>query len=339
MTIQAPDEAAVRSAMLRGLAFLERFALGDVCWRGCAPDVSYMFFHVATRSSDRAFASRARTIARGAARRWCRDYPRLPPDTPAEAVLWWFAYGTCAPTALGLDTRAMRRDLARAVRGCCPRDFLGFDPRREAPPSTVCEPCECGAPAVDAVKCPACGERIERLHPYQAWQGAMVGAHIAETIGLDIGCTVRDALRWRARMQPYPDVRRRITEAGWHAFYAVTHLVYVLDDYSLHLLLPGLLAPEIELVRAVCRHALADDDIEMLGESIDVLLAVGEDEAGELVSRARRRLLAAQNRNGSWGDRDDDPYTRFHKTWVALDGLTSYGDRKLVRPRLPRARS
>ena len=313
MRIRAPDEAVRRSAMLRGLSFLERFALQDDCWRGCAPDVNYMFFHLATRSDDRELSRRARE------------------------ALWWFGYGTCAPTALGLDTRAMRRDLARAVRGRTPRDFLGFDPRREAPPSTVCEPCECGEHAGATANCPSCGAEIERLHRYQAWQGALVGAHIAETLGLDVGCTVHDALRWRARMQPYPDIRRRITEAGWYAFYAVTHVVYVLDDYSLRRLPPRPLAPEIDFVVRACRHAIADDDVEMLGESIDVLLAVGEDEMGDLVTRARRRLLATQNRNGSWGDRDDDPYTRFHKTWVALDGLTSYGRRELVRPRLPRA--
>jgi hypothetical protein len=336
MTTRPPDERVRSAATLRGLGFLERFALADACWSECAPDVQYMFFHLATRSSDRALSRRARRSAMRAALRWCRENPRLPPDATPSDVLWWYAYGATTPTELGLDTRAMRRDLARAARRHGPRDMIGFDPRRQAPPGTVCEPCDCGeTEAAHGARCARCGAKVERLHRYQAWQAALVGAHIAEILGIDAGCTVADALRWRRRMQPYPDMRRRVTGAGWCAFYAVTHLVYVLDDYSLRRLDPGPLAAEIDLIHRACRHAIAGRDIEMLGESIDVLLALGETESGELITRARRRLLAAQNRDGSWGDRDDEPYTRFHKTWVALDGLTSYGRRQLARRRLP----
>jgi hypothetical protein len=338
MATDGHDRQDRRAAMLRGLGFLERYALSDACWRLHAPDVTYLFFHLATRPDDRVVARRARTSALRVARRWCRENPRLPGGTSPGDALWWYGYGACAPTALGLDTRALRRDLARAARAHEPADFVCFDPRRGPPPHDHHEPCGCGALA-KAARCPECGDAIERLHRYQTWQAALVGAHIAETLGVDIGCTVRDAARWRASMQPYPDLTRRVSDAGWHAFYAVTHLVYALCDYSLHRLSPGPLAAEIALVRQACRRATTDGDVEMMGESIDVLLAVGEDEQAEPIVRARQRLLAAQKRDGSWGDEDDEPYTRMHKTWVALDGLTSYRDRRLVRPRLPRPRS
>ena len=69
--------------------------------------------------------------------------------------------------------------------------------------------------------------------------------------------------------------------------------------------------------------------------AIDALLALGEPDRDPLLVRARRKILATQNRDGSWGRRADEPYTRLHKTWVALDGLTRYGRREIVSPRLP----
>jgi hypothetical protein len=298
--------------MLRGLAYLERFALSDACWTACAPDVSYMFFHLATRPNDAAVRDRSRAIALRAAARWCREERRVPKSVRAPDLLWWLAYGTYTPTKLGLDTRSFRRDLAAACKQYDAVDFFGFDPKR-GPPS----------------------RKVQR---YRAWQDVLVGAHIAEALDLDVGCTVPDAVGWRPAMQPYPGAERGLRWNVWCAFYAVTHLVYVLDDYSRFRLPLRALAPERELVRAVCRRGIDRGDVEIMGESVDVLLAVGDTENDPLVVEARRRILALQNSNGSWGAPGDEAYTRMHKTWVALDGLTRYDTRELVTPSFPRAR-
>ncbi len=290
--------------MMRALEFLSDYALRDACWSACAPDVAYMFFHLATRSKQGQFTRTARTQAKRAARRWLGDHTRLPPRTAAEEVIFGYAYGACTATGLGLDTRALRRDLSGWARTVKPRSIFGFDPRREPPPGA------------------------------DEWQYAMVGTHIAEGVGMRLGWSVRDVAAWRRVMLPYPRPKRRLTKAAESAFYAVTHLVYVLNDYNLHSLPRARFLPEVEFLRAACAIAIAGDDLEGMGEAIDVLLALGEPHDDPLLVRARRRILATQNRDGSWGRRGDEPYTRLHKTWVALDGLTRYGRRAIVSPRL-----
>jgi len=291
--------------MLRALAFLSDYALTGACWSECAPDVAYMFFHLATRSRQGEFTRKARTQAVRAARRWLESHARLPPRTPAEDVIFGYAYGACTATQLGLDTRALRRDLSAWARKASPRSLFGFDPRRQPPPDS------------------------------DAWQYAMVGTHIAEGVGMRLPWSVRDVAGWRRVMLPYPRPKRRLTKAAESAFYAVTHLVYVLNDYNLHALPRERFLPEVEFLRAACAIAIAGDDVEGMGEAIDALLALGEPDRDPLLVRARRKILATQNRDGSWGRRADEPYTRLHKTWVALDGLTRYGRREIVSPRLP----
>jgi hypothetical protein len=292
------------AAMLRGLAFLSDFALRDACWSECPADVAYMFFHLGTRSRQGDFTRRARTLARRSAMRWLGEHPRLPPGTDAEEALYGYAYGACTARGVGLDTRALCRDLRVWARTQRPRQVLGFDPKREPPPSA------------------------------QDWQYALVATHIAEGVGLRLRWSVRDIAAWRLAMQPYPRLRHRFTPTSESAFYAITHLVYVLNDYNLYALPRARFEAEAELLRAACAIGIDDDDVEAMGEAVDALLALGEPERDPLLSRARQTILALQNRDGSWGSRADEPYTRLHKTWVALDGLTRYGRREVRRPRL-----
>lgn len=290
--------------MLAGLAFLAGYAPAGACWSECGADVVYMFFHLATRSRQGEFTRRARSLARRSAARWLDGHARVPARASAEDVLWGYAYGAYTATRVGLDTRGLLRDLAATARSLSPQQVFGFHPKRQAPPSA------------------------------EAWQCAMVGSHIAEGVGMRLGCSIRDAARWRRAMQPYPTARRGMGWSRWSMFYAVTHLVYVLNDYNLHLLPGERFAPEVAFLRAACEVAIAEDDVEALGESLDALLALGASDGDPRLELARRRLVSLQNRDGSWGRASDEPYTRMHKTWVALDGLTPYGRRSVLRPRL-----
>jgi hypothetical protein len=289
-------------ARLRGLSFLSDYAMRDACWSACAAEVSYMFFHLATRSRQGAFTRQARSLAHRASARWLAGNARVPARTPGDELLLGYAYGAYTATRVGLDTRALRRDLAARASSLRARELFDFDPRREPPPAP------------------------------DAWMSAMVATHIAEGVGMRLRWTLRDTARWRNAMQPYPRPRRRLSPAGWDAFYAVTHLVYVLNDYSLHLLPGERFAPEVQFLRAGCEVAIRDGDVEGMGEALDALLALGAPDDDPLLVRARAAILPLQNRDGSWGTRDDEPYTRLHKTWVALDGLTRYGRREVVAP-------
>ncbi len=318
-------------AARKGLSFLGRYALDGPCWESNAPDVQYLLYHQATRPKDLRLRRQARALAMRAAHRWLRERPHVPTGTPAPALLWWYAYGTFTPTRLGLNTKTLRRELSICARRFGARDFLGFDPRAEPPPSTLYAQCSCGTSNGLNACCPACGDRMGRIDRYQAWEQALVGAHIAEELGLNIGCTVADVARWRAAMLPYPRPQRGLTRLARHAVYAATHLVFVLNGYGLLRLPAEHFGAEAELMRLAGARAVASKDVELLGETIEVLTALGLNTNDPLLIAGRSTLLASQRHDGSWGSTTDLSYTRMHKTWVAIDALTTTGTRRLVR--------
>jgi hypothetical protein len=56
-------------------------------------------------------------------------------------------------------------------------------------------------------------------------------------------------------------------------------------------------------------------------------LCVGYISGEKLIREGTRFLLAHQNRDGSWGDVDDDVYNRYHSTETAVKGLCDYAAR------------
>jgi hypothetical protein len=119
------------------------------------------------------------------------------------------------------------------------------------------------------------------------------------------------------------------------ALYAVTHVVYTLNDYSTYRLRPGWLPREFAFLKANVASACERKDEELLGELLDSLKAFGLRESHPLIIRGTNFLLAAQNEDGSWGDPDEENIrTRCHTTWTAIDGLRTYAWRgeRLSRP-------
>ena len=74
--------------------------------------------------------------------------------------------------------------------------------------------------------------------------------------------------------------------------------------------------------------SLALRDPELLGEYLDCLKAFGVPSDDALVRAGIDFLMAAQNRDGSWGHvQDSDIYQRYHSTWTAVDGLRDFAFR------------
>ena len=126
-------------------------------------------------------------------------------------------------------------------------------------------------------------------------------------------------------MRPYPSIADANVELLSDAIYAVTHIVYTLNDYGTYRLRPGWLPREFAFLKANVASACERKDPEVLGELLDSLKAFGLDASHPLIMRGTGYLLASQNEDGSWGDPDEENIrTRCHTTWTAIDGLRTY---------------
>jgi hypothetical protein len=107
--------------------------------------------------------------------------------------------------------------------------------------------------------------------------------------------------------------------------YGATHLIYTYNDYSQFRVSQECFAPEFQHLHNNLEEAVVENDPETMGEYLDTLRAFGLGFEDKLIRAGFDFLLAAQNRDGSWGDiKDPDAYGRYHPTWTAIDGLRDY---------------
>ena len=151
------------------------------------------------------------------------------------------------------------------------------------------------------------------------WMDALANTYVAEQCGVMYGAGYKEVLKWLPSLRPYP------TSQPDDAIYAVTHLVYTLNDYGAHQLSPRRFPKEFAFLKANVAYACEQRDPELLGELLDSLKAFGLDDRNPLIMQGTKYLLEEQNKDGSWGDaHEENIRTRCHTTWTAIDGLRSY---------------
>ena len=160
---------------------------------------------------------------------------------------------------------------------------------------------------------------------YQTWMKALYRGYRSERSGVRLGTTYAHAFAWLPEMRPYCGPDQGNEEDFYYSVYAVTHVVYTLNDYGRFRLLPRWLPCEFEFLQAHLEEAIEMDDAEMVGEFLDSLKAFGLTDNHPLMRRGTEYLLSCQNSDGSWGDLNaEDVCTRYHPTWTAVDGLRDY---------------
>ena len=316
-------------AIARGLEFVGEFT---ECWRVLQPhghEVLVMFSHVATTSRSLRLRATARRIGQHLASKWLerQSIPHDAHELFSVAMGAWAAadLGKCdSAFQLRIEAAFTRRDVARILR---------FDPRLEGPPDNL--PAECsGCSSINARghrTCVVCHRSLKFETRYAVWSYALVVAYQCERFGPPIGVSLIDVVRWICDMRPYP-AGEVDTLSTWDAAFAVTHLVYVLNDYNRWQLRPEWLRPEYEFLRKLLAKAFDSDTIDLLGECVDTLAAFGLSRTGRVLRPAVRYLSSAQNDDGSWGPESADDYTRIHTTWTAIDGIREH---KWLRRRPP----
>jgi hypothetical protein len=326
-----------RRAIGRGLEFIYEVAHDEECFAEYGHDLINCFYFISDTSLDLSLRRAARRMGRERARVWRRAHSRLPAGADAETVSE-YVHGSYAADRLGLRDAALKEQLRRAARRVTAQDYFWFDPTNEPPPSTVTGRCRCGLLNERGRKtCARCRRRLDFINRYKLWYDALIAAYNCERVGVRVGARYRDVLKWLPLMRPYRGRERGRNPDFYDSLYAVTHVVYTLNDYSRYRLSPRWLPAEYEFLKRNLHEAVETKDADMMGEFLDSLRAFGLEDTHPLIRTGVEFLLLGQNDDGSWGDpAAPDVYHRYHPTWTAIDGLREYRWRgeRLSFPRL-----
>jgi len=323
---KAPDQiASIETSIKRGLDFIYRVANTPGGFDSYGSLLICCFALVGATSRDASLRQLARSRAQKLAQRWGRAHPRVPPDASSDLVPR-FVLVRYALSRIGLRDSALNAQLRTAAKQFSAQDLLGFNPVSEPPAIDLPFACDCGLKNQRGrTFCKQCRRRLEIQSRYRVWMGALAGTYVSERCGILFGARYLDVLKWLPTMRPYPVDADENLELLHDAIYAVTHIVYTLNDYGTYRLRPGWLPQEFAFLRANVAGACERKDPELLGELLDSLKAFGLRASHPLIIRGTRYLLEEQNEDGSWGDPNEENIRRrCHTTWTAIDGLRTY---------------
>jgi hypothetical protein len=323
-------------AIARGLEFIYRTARDPENFSAYGFDYTFCLRWIASTSKDSALRRAARGMAVECARRWRSENPSVPADADAETVAQ-MVFGGLSADRLGLRDAAFRREVRSAAARVSAEDLLWFDPAAGPPPRDLPADCACGEVNERGRKrCRGCRKRLKWLSRYEVWLLALIRTYLGERYGVKLRAGYADAIRWLPAMRPYPPLSRGYEDFIW-AVYAVTHVVYTLNDYSTYRLSPRWLPAEYEFLKASLDDIIKLNDTDAAGEVLDSLKSFGLSDRSPLIRKGVDFLLSTQNADGSWGDREaEDIYDRYHPTLTAVNGLRDYAwtKRALVFPEL-----
>lgn len=312
-------------AVRRGLLFIYRTALNEKNFSQYGSDYLWCFYTLSSAFSDQEASAMARRMGVERARHWRLRHRRLPPDADAGTISD-YAFGSDAADSLGVRDDSLKEEIRRAAPRYSARDYLLFDPRTEPPPSDVPDDCDfCGAENPrGATRCSVCKHKLRMRTPQDVWYDALITTYSGEHYGVPLGASYRDVLKWLPTFHPYRAADKRSDEF-YDTVYAITHVVYTLNDYSLYRLDPRWLPQEFAFLRDNMVAAINQRDADMLGEFMDTLRAFGLATDDALMRKGMEYLLGHQNRDGSWGNmRERDIYLRYHPTWNSVAALSEY---------------
>ena len=311
------------AAIERGLQFIYRIASNPEYFSRLGHDMVFCFYTISNTAKNPKLREMARRMGEERARQWRHDNPAPPIGDPDDLSV--FVLGEqAAEKFLGPDPHLKTRVQAAADHFSA-IGFMGFDPHLEPPPADIperCPKCNYQNPR-GATVCQKCQTALTFRNRYDVWLDALVASYAGDTYGVKLGAAYPEVLQWISKMRPYPAPKDE--QELDSVTYALTHLVYTLNDYNKYRVSPTWLTQEFRFLRSNISEAEHYEDPEMLGEFMDTLRAFGEDESAPEIRAGIEYLLSRQNPDGSWGNPDEtDIYARYHTTWTAIDGLRQY---------------
>jgi hypothetical protein len=315
---------SIETSIQRGLDFIYSMANKPEGFDSYGSMLICCFALVGATSRDPSLRQLARSRARKLNQRWRRRHPVVPPDATPTLVLD-FVMVSYALSRIGERDVALSAQIRAAAKQFSVEELLGFNPATEPPANDLPYPCDCGFKNLRGrTYCKNCKRRLEIQSNYRVWMEALANTYVGGRCGLLSKVHYLEVLSWLPSLRPYP-LGDEDVEVVRDAIYAVTHLVYALNDYGTYRLSPRWLPREAAFLKANVARACNREDPEVLGELLDSLKAFGLDAGHPLIRSGTKYLVTSQNSDGSWGDPDEeDVGTRCHTTWTAIDGLRSH---------------
>jgi len=313
-----------QTAVARGLHFIFQHSLEADHFDDWAGDYLWCFFCISRTASDPELRRRALEMGAQSARRWYAQETGLPALEDAGEVTYYISLMDVA-RRLGVDDPRLRAHVAGYVGRFTAADYLGFDPAVEPPSDDLPDACgECGTQSPRGlVRCIKCGTQLAIRSRYDVWCDALVLTYTADGYGMPLRTSHAAVAQWASAMRPYPPGSGSPTFED--VVYAISHLVYTLNDYSRFRLKPEWLPQEFEYLRTHLDRTIEANDPELLGEFLDCLRAFGLTDSDPSVARGVAYLLKNQNADGSWGEvQQTNVHKRYHTTWTAVDALREY---------------
>jgi len=331
-------EADRDRAVKRGIEVIYKIASDPEAFDDWGHDLLWCFYSISTTAKNPEVREMTRTMGHELAMKWRHDNPEPPVDDAGQ--LADYVFGSDAANRLGvLDGPKIHEQIRQGVAKYKPEDFLSFDPSREPPPSDVPNTCKkCGAENPRGTKqCLKCNNPLTFKSRYDVWLDALITSYTGDVYGVNLGGSYDDVLKWIKVMRPYAPRGTVSASETEHITYAITHVIYTLNDYGKYRLSRSWLPQEYDFLIANVTEMMRINDPETLGEFMDTLRSLGLSEKDKLIQYGIDYQLSHQNADGSWGDGDPkDAYKRYHSTWTAVDGLREYAFRgeRLRRPEL-----
>lgn len=313
-------------AIQRGFTFVHQVATDPKYFSDNGDDLLWFYFTISANAADRDLRARVLRLGRERARHWRKANPHVPANAVTADLICSLVSGSYAADQMGVPNREIKAQLRRAVARFTAMDFLMFDPLTEPVPNDVPETCStCGNENARGVRvCSTCKSPLVMKSPYDVLSDALITTYTGERYGVVLGARYAEVTRWLPRMRPYPAGKSE-TDAFDDVAYAITHVIYTLNDYSAWRLRPEWLPDEFAFLKSNLKQLLEGNNSETLGEFLETLRSFGVTENDGDMRAGIEFLLSRQNDDGSWGDRDGRSiYTRYHSTWTAMNGLMEY---------------
>jgi len=318
---------AREQAIRKGMDFIYGMACDPDQFEQCGQDLLYFLHKIASTSLDNNLRRMARGMIKERFKHWQRTDGPLPEDADVDTIIAYYHEDWTAEL-LGIRNAARKRQLREAVKRFTADDFLWFNPLKEAPATDVPNTCYCETwNARGRKKCVnrKCKAELSMMTNYEVWYYSLTRAYCAHSFGLVLGAGYVDVLKWLPALYPYLGRESRADLDFVDSIYAISHLVYTLNDYGVYNLSPRWLPREYEFLKSNLHEAIEMDNPDMMGEMLDSLMSFGLTDKHPLIRKGISFLLERQNSDGSWGDADPDYlYGRYHPTWTAIDGLREF---------------
>jgi hypothetical protein len=321
--------SARQQAIERGLHFFYQISRVPENFDLYAHDYLFCLHWISSTSKDASLSNLARNMGEECAYRWRRIRLSIPDEAGAN-VLANLLMGDLSADRFGLPDYGLKAQIKDMTSLFTSHDYFSFNPDSEPPPTDVPEECDCGEfNCRGSVVCGGCQEKLEMASRYEVWLDGLIGSYLGEQYGVKLGATYLDVLKWLPTMRPYQTYDEKHENDFIWSIYAITHVVYTLNDYSTYKLSTEGLTAEFDFLLASINKIIDMEDPETVGEMLDSLRAFGLRNEHESIQRGQEYLLDSQNSDGSWGDMDvEDIYDRYHPTVTALNGLRDHAWRR-----------